>query len=66
MEPVQYPYVAFWRGRKIDVQAESSLKARDAAALIFKAKNGRMRPRDVVVLRADLPVSPNSLPGRKS
>jgi hypothetical protein len=31
-------YIAFYRGKRIEVYAESSLQARDKAAVQFKAK----------------------------
>ena len=33
-------YKAFYRGKSIEVYAESSLKARDKAQVMFKAKHG--------------------------
>ncbi len=51
------PYKAFYKGKTLDVEAESSLKARDKAALLFKAR----KPYEVTVVLADTPVDPASI-----
>lgn len=50
------PYIAFYRGKQIEVQAESSYAAQRKAAAIFKAK----KEYEVSVLLADVPVDPAS------
>lgn len=51
-------YEAFYRGKRISVQAETSYKAQLKAATIFKAKKSY----EVTVVLADTPVDPASLP----
>jgi hypothetical protein len=50
-------YVAFYRGQKITIQAETSYKAQLAAANIFRAKKSY----DVTVVLADRPVETASI-----
>ena len=54
-----FNYVAFYRGKKITVQALRSYDAQLKAALIFKAKKSY----EVTVILADKPVDTSSLPG---
>lgn len=42
-------YVAFYKGKRIDVYADTSLAARDKAAEIFKAR----KPYEVTVVLAE-------------
>lgn len=50
-------YEAFYRGKRISVQAETSYKAQLKAAEILKAKKSY----DVTVVLVDKPVDPASL-----
>ena len=50
-------YKAFYRGKEIEVQAETSYNAQQAAAKIFKAKKAY----DVTVVLCDVPVSTASI-----
>lgn len=52
-----FNYVAFYKGKKIAVQALRSYDAQLKAAAIFKAK----KPYEVAVVLADKPVDPASL-----
>lgn len=52
-------YKAFYRGKQIEVTAESSYKAQLAAAAKLKAKKSY----DVTVVLCDVPLDPCSLPG---
>lgn len=47
-------YIAFYKGKKIVVEAPTSLQARDAAAEIFKAKKAY----DVTVMLSELEGKP--------
>ena len=46
-----YGYVAFYRGKRLEVHALTSLEARDIAARQFKAR----KPWDVTVVLAEAP-----------
>jgi hypothetical protein len=50
-------YHAFYKGKKHELQAESSYAAQQAAAKYFKAKKAY----DVAIVLADVPVQTNSL-----
>lgn len=50
-------YIAFYRGKQIELQAASSYAAQQAAAKIFKARKAY----DVSVVLADVPFNPASL-----
>lgn len=50
-------YIAFYKGRKIEVQAASSYAAQQEAAKVMKAKKSY----EVTVVLADVPVSTASL-----
>lgn len=45
-----YPFVCFYKGKKIDIMAETSYKAQQSAAVWFKAKKAY----DITVMRADV------------
>jgi hypothetical protein len=48
------PYIAFYRGRQLQVEAESSYQAQTIAAGLFKAR----RSYDVTVMLADVKHNP--------
>ena len=50
-------YKAFYRGRSIEIQAETSYDAQQAAAKVFKAKKAY----DVTVVLCDVPLSTASI-----
>lgn len=56
-EKTMRPYVAFYRGKQMDVEAETSRAAQIKAAALFKAK----KEYEVSVVLADVPVDPASL-----
>ncbi len=56
-EPREFPFIAFYNGKKIEVYAETSYKAQTLAASMFKAR----KQHEVDVYRADLPISHASL-----
>lgn len=45
-----YPFICFYKGKQIDVMAETSYKAQQSAAVWFKAKKAY----DITVMRADI------------
>jgi hypothetical protein len=45
-----YPFICFYKGKQIDVMAETSYKAQQSAAIWFKAKKAY----DITVMRADI------------
>lgn len=51
------PYIAFYKGKKYSLEAESSYEAQQKAAKYFKAKKAY----DVTVVLADVPVATESL-----
>lgn len=52
-----YTYIAFYRGKELTVQAETSYAAQVKAAALFKAKKSY----EVTVVLADVPVDVNAL-----
>ncbi len=52
-----FVFIAFYRGKQLEVQADTSYAAQLKAAALFKAKKSY----EVTVLRADVPVAPASL-----
>ena len=49
-----YPFICIYKGRKIEVQANTTYEAQTIAAAQFKARKSW----DVVVMRADLTHTP--------
>ena len=55
-------YVAFYSGRQIDVQADTSYEAQKLAHEIFRKKvNKLVKQYDITVVLADSPISTASL-----
>lgn len=57
-------YVCFWRGKRVEVRAGTSLEARNKAATLFKARKG-YEVTVVLAERGTVPVAHDgaSLPG---
>lgn len=51
--PTLHNYMAFWRGKKMEVQAPTSYAAQQKAAKLFKAR----KEHEVAVVLIDQPVS---------
>ena len=47
---MKYPFVCFYKGKRYEVEAETSYKAQQLAAAYFKAKKSY----EVTVMRADI------------
>jgi len=50
-------YECFWRSKRLTVQAETTLKAQEAAAVALKVK----RRHEITVVLADTAINPASL-----